>query len=71
MPGDFSKPPGRDILSDVDPMKHAGEGFFATEEYPSPQMIDDPYVRGDIAAAGQDYYPPPISDDDLRRMGIL
>lgn len=42
--------------SDVDPMKHAGEGFFSTEEYAKPDDIQDPYVRSDMANEG-DYYP--------------
>lgn len=43
---------------DIDPLKHAGEGWFATEEYARPEDIEDPYVRGDVGREG-DYYPPP------------
>jgi hypothetical protein len=50
-------------LGDIDPMKHAGEGWFSTEEYANPADIDSPYVRGDIIGEG-DYYPPP---DRLRK----
>jgi hypothetical protein len=39
-------------------MKHAGEGWFSTEEYARPADIHDRYVRGDIAGEG-DYYPGP------------
>ncbi len=46
------------MLDDVDPMKHAGEGFFATEEYANPNDIDNPYVRGDVGNEGA-YYPGP------------
>jgi len=48
----------RGILSDVDPLKHAGEGWFATDEYARPADIHDPYVRGDILGEGE-YYPKP------------
>ena len=46
------------IRDDIDPMKHAGEGWFPTEEYARPADIHDRYVRGDIAGEG-DYYPGP------------
>lgn len=45
-----------DLLSDIDPLKHAGEGFFATEEYARPKDIKDKYVRADTENYG-DYYP--------------
>lgn len=48
----------RALLDDVDPLKHAGEGWFATEEYATPDGISSPYVRGDIGHEGE-YYPPP------------
>jgi len=42
---------------DIDPVKHAGEGFFSTDEY-FPQDIRDPWVLGDVME--QDgYYPAP------------
>ncbi len=47
-----------EALGDIDPMKHAGEGHFATEEYARAADIDDPYVRGDVGREGE-YYPPP------------
>jgi hypothetical protein len=48
-------------LSDVDPMKHAGENWGATDEY-FPQDIDNPYVRGDVTDP-EGYYPGP----DMKR----
>lgn len=45
------------MRDDIDPMKHAGEGWGATDEY-FPQDIDNPYVRGDVMGEG-DYYPGP------------
>jgi hypothetical protein len=45
-------------LDDIDPMKHAGESFFATEEYAQPQDIDNPYTRGEVGKEGE-YYPGP------------
>ena len=48
----------RGKLDDVDPMKHAGEGWFATEEYARPADIKNPYVRADVGREG-DYYPSP------------
>ena len=46
-----------ELESDIDPEKLAGEGFFATEEYPRAADIDNPYVRGDVGREGE-YYPP-------------
>lgn len=53
-------------FSDIDPLKHAGEGWFATEEYARPDDIDDPYVRGDTKHYG-DYYPGPDKPRRKRR----
>ncbi len=39
-------------------MKHAGEGWFATEEYPRADDIDNPFTRGDVGHEGE-YYPGP------------
>jgi hypothetical protein len=47
------------VMGDIDPAKHAGEGWFATEEYARPQDISSPYTRADIPMSGEDYYPPP------------
>lgn len=52
------------LRDDIDPMKHAGEGWFATDEYSRPDDILDPYVRGDVMNEGA-YYPGP---DRLNRM---
>lgn len=46
------------MLSDIDPMLHAGENWFATEEYANKNDIDNPYTRGVISREG-DYYPGP------------
>lgn len=42
---------------DLDPMRFAGEGYGATEEY-FPQDIQNPYVRGEVTGEGE-YYPGP------------
>lgn len=47
----------RAALGDIDPAKHAGEGFFQTDEY-FPQDIQDPHLRGDVLHEGA-YYPGP------------
>jgi hypothetical protein len=44
------------IAGDIDPMKHAGEGWFQTEEYARPADIADPYVRAQVGAE-EEYYP--------------
>jgi hypothetical protein len=44
------------ILGDIDPLKHAGEGWFSTEEYPTPGDVSDPFLQGEIGKEG-DYYP--------------
>ncbi len=48
----------RSVRDDIDPMKLAGEGWFATEEYPRADDISDPFVRGDVGHEGE-YFPPP------------
>jgi hypothetical protein len=45
-------------LDDIDPMKHAGESWFATDEYARPEDIDNPYTRGEVGREGE-YYPGP------------
>lgn len=45
-------------MSDIDPLKHAGEGWFATDEYARPKDVSNPYTRGEIGREG-DYYPGP------------
>ncbi len=52
------------MLSDIDPAKHAGEGWFATEEYARPEDIGSAYTRGEVMNEGA-YYPP---RDILRKM---
>lgn len=47
------------IMGDIDPAKYSGEGWYATEEYARPDDISSPYVRADIEASGEDYYPRP------------
>jgi len=39
-------------------MKYAGEGWFATEEYPTADGIDNPYTAGDVGHE-EEYYPGP------------
>lgn len=56
----------RAIFSDVDPLKHAGEGWFNTEEYARPADIHDPYVRGDVGHEGE-YYPPPDRKNKMKK----
>lgn len=46
------------IADDIDPLKHAGESWYATEEYANPKDIDNPYTRGEVGKEG-DYYPGP------------
>lgn len=46
------------LLDDVDPLKYAGEGWYATDEYARPDDISSPYVRGDIGHE-EEYYPRP------------
>ena len=45
-------------LSSIDPAKYAGEGFYATEEYPTKFGIDNPWTRAEIGREGE-YYPTP------------
>jgi hypothetical protein len=44
------------LAGDIDPLKHAGEAWFETEEYAKPSDIADPFVRAQVGAEG-DYYP--------------
>lgn len=46
------------LRDDIDPAKHAGEGWFSTEEYARPADIRSPYTRGEVGHEGA-YYPPP------------
>ena len=48
----------RRTVGDIDPAKYAGEGWFATEEYPTKQGIQNPYTRGEVGKEGE-YYPGP------------
>ena len=52
------------MLGDIDPMKHAGEGWFATEEYARPNDIGSPYTRAEVGRE-EDYYPSPF--DRIKR----
>lgn len=45
-------------MDDIDPLKHAGESWYATEEYANPDDIENPYTRGEVGREG-DYYPGP------------
>lgn len=49
----------RAMLGDIDPLKHAGESWFDTEEYPRPADIGNPYTRAEVGREG-DYYPSPF-----------
>lgn len=59
------------ILGDIDPVKHAGEGWFATDEYPTSDDVADPFLQGEIGREG-DYYPglvvPQGAGDELRKL---
>lgn len=46
------------LLGDIDPAKHAGESWFATEEYARPDDISNPFTRAEVGREG-DYYPSP------------
>lgn len=45
-----------ELRGDIDPLKHAGESWFATEEYARPADIDNPYTRAEVGREGE-YYP--------------
>lgn len=44
------------LAGDIDPVKHAGEGWFSTDEYAKPSDIMDPFVKAQVGAE-EDYYP--------------
>jgi hypothetical protein len=44
------------LSGDIDPLKHAGEAWFSTDEYAKPSDIKDPYVRAQVGAE-EEYYP--------------
>lgn len=45
------------LKDDIDPMKYAGEGWFATEEYARPDDIKgNKWLPNEIGGEG-DYYP--------------
>ncbi len=46
------------MKDDIDPLKHAGESWFATEEYARPNDISSPFTRGEVGRE-EDYYPGP------------
>lgn len=45
-------------LGDIDPMKFAGEGWHATEEYFPQDVAHNPHLLGDVNNEGA-YYPGP------------
>ena len=49
------------MRDDIDPAKHAGEGWFATDEYATPDGIDSPWTRAEVGRE-EDYYPTPRRD---------
>jgi hypothetical protein len=59
------------ILGDIDPVKHAGEGWFSTDEYPTAEDVSDPFLQQEIGREG-DYYPglvvPQNAGDELRKL---
>ena len=44
------------LLGDINPMKYAGEGWFATEEYAKPEKGMDPWLLAEMQNEGA-YYP--------------
>jgi hypothetical protein len=46
------------MMDDIDPAKHAGESWYATEEYARPDDISSAYTRAEVGREG-DYYPSP------------
>jgi hypothetical protein len=44
------------LSGDIDPLKHAGEAWFATDEYARPADISDPFVRAQVGHE-EEYYP--------------
>lgn len=45
------------IRGDIDPAKHAGEGWHATEEIANPEDVrDNPWLQAEVGNEG-DYYP--------------
>lgn len=53
----------REVMSDINPLKHVGEGWYDTDEYARPADIGDLYTRGDILGAGE-YYPGPAKPEE-------
>lgn len=49
----------RAVHGDVDPMNFAGEGFSAPDEIAREGDVDNPWLRGRIDSAGEDYWPGP------------
>jgi hypothetical protein len=47
-----------EIAKDIDPAKHAGEGWFATEEIPRADDVQGAWLRGETGHEGE-YYPGP------------
>jgi hypothetical protein len=54
-----------EVFKDIDPLKYAGEGWYATEEYPIVAGISSPFTRAEIGKEG-DYYPG-VYREDVRR----
>lgn len=44
------------MSDDIDPLKHAGEGWYATEEYARPADLGRAHVRAEVGREGE-YYP--------------
>lgn len=53
----------RHALGEIDPERHAGLGFYTTEEYATPDDVSDPFVREDVGREGE-YYPSTLSNQD-------
>jgi hypothetical protein len=56
----------RHFRDDISPLKHAGEDWFATEEYARAADIENPYTRAEVGREG-DYYPPRGEGDAIYR----
>lgn len=48
----------RALVGDIDPLKHAGEGQFATDEYFPQDIAHNPHLLGDVNNP-EAYYPGP------------
>jgi hypothetical protein len=48
----------RAARDDIDPAKYAGESWFATDEYATPDGIQNPFTRAEVGRE-EEYYPTP------------